>query len=340
MARATPAVNSRAGAAAAGGEVRGQHWLGIVLNLGAAVAYSTSGFYTRLIPLDPWTILFWRGIFASVFIGSVIVWRYGGRTVHIARSIGAPGLAAACLSTFATIMYINAFRRTSVADVMIMNATTPFVAAALGWLWLRERERWSTLLASTVALVGTAIMVGGAVRDGHLVGDLLAFGMALCMAGMMLIIRRHRETPMLPAACLSAVLCPAFVWPLAHPGAAGLKDMLDLALFGVTQFGLGLLLLTLGARLISATETALIQASEVPLGPLWVWLAFREVPPVLTWIGGTIIMAAVSGHVYMNRRPSTSENSTRRDRRGTNGDGTIGNQGARLRRQDNDASRR
>jgi len=309
VARAAPAIDSRAGGAAAGGEPRGQHWLGIVLNLGSAVAYSTSGFYTRLIPLDPWTILFWRGIFAGVFICSVIVWRYGRRTVHVVRDIGAPGLAAACLSTFATIMYINAFRRTSVADVMIMNATTPFLAAALGWLWLRERERWSTLLASTVALVGTAIMVGGAVREGHLVGDLLAFGMALCMASMMLVIRRHRETPMLPAACLSALLCPAFVWPLAHPGAADPTDMLYLALFGVTQFGLGLLLLTLGARLISATETALTQASEVPLGPLWVWLAFREVPPVLTWIGGTIIMVAVSGHVYVSRRPSTSERS-------------------------------
>jgi len=75
-------------------------------------------------------------------------------------------------------------------------------------------------------------------------------------------------------------------------------------LFGVTQFGLGLLLLALGARLISATETALIQALEVPLGPLWVWLAFREVPALPTWIGGAIIMAAVAGHVCVSRRPS------------------------------------
>jgi drug/metabolite transporter (DMT)-like permease len=282
-------------------------WLGIVLNLAAAVAYSTSGFYTRLIPLDPWTILFWRGIFAGVFITGAIAWRYGRQTVAIVRGIGAPGVAAACLSTFATIMYINAFRLTSVADVMIMNATTPFIAAALGWLWLREREPLSTLVASTIALLGTAIMVGGAAREGHLAGDLLALGMAVCMAGMMVIIRRHRETPMMAAACLSAFLCPLFVWPLAHPSAAGPTNMLLLVLFGVTQFGLGLLLLTLGARLISATETALIQASEVPLGPFWVWLAFREVPPVATWIGGAIIMAAVAGHVYMSSRPSTPE---------------------------------
>lgn len=307
MARAAPAVDPEAGPAAAPHEARGQHLLGIVLNLASAVAYSTSGFWTRLIPLDPWTILFWRGLFAGIFIGGVIVWRYGRRTLDIVRGIGVPGIAAACLSTLATIMYINAFRRTSVADVMIMNATTPFIAAVIAWLWLKERETWSTLAASAVALLGTMVMVGGSVREGHLFGDLLAFGMALCMAGMMLLIRRHRETPMLPAACLSAFLCPLFVWPLAHPAAAAGTNMLYLILFGVTQFGLGLLLLTLGARLISATETALIQASEVPLGPLWVWFAFREIPPVPTWIGGAIILAAVSGHVYASRRPSTSE---------------------------------
>ncbi|HEV2439827.1 MAG TPA: DMT family transporter [bacterium] len=312
MARAAPALEPDAGSSAPRSrgpgtgprETRGQHWLGIALNLASAVAYSTSGFWTRLIPLDPWTILFWRGLFAGIFIAGAIVWRYGPRTLDIVRGIGTPGIAAACLSTFATIMYINAFRLTSVADVMIMNATTPFIAAVAGWLWLKERERGSTLAASAVALLGTAVMVGGSVRDGHLAGDLLAFGMALCMAGMMLLIRRHRETPMMPAACLSAVLCPLFVSPLAHPGAAAGTNMLNLALFGVTQFGLGLLLLTLGARLISATETALIQAIEVPLGPLWVWFAFREVPPVPTWIGGAIIMAAVAAHVYTSRRPS------------------------------------
>jgi len=290
-------------------DVGRHHALGIALNLASAVAYSTSGFYTRLIPLDPWTILLWRGAFAGLFIAGFIVWRYRRQTVGIVQGIGGAGIAAACLSTLATIMYINAFRRTSVADVMIMNATTPFIAAALAWLWFRERQRWSTLAASGAALTGTAVMVGGAAREGHFFGDLLAFGMALCMAGMMVIIRRHRDTPMLPAACLSALLCPLLVWPFAHVALQGPTNTLYLVLFGVTQFGLGLLLLTLGARLISATEAALIQASEVPLGPLWVWLAFREVPALATWIGGAIIMAAVAGHVYMSRDPSTSESA-------------------------------
>jgi drug/metabolite transporter (DMT)-like permease len=283
-------------------EERAQHWLGIMLTAASAAAYSTAGFFTRLIHLDVWTILLWRGLFAGLFIAGFIVWQQRPRTLAAVRAIGAPGLVVACLSTIATIMVINAFRRTSVADVMIIVATAPFMTAALGWLWLRERESWTTLLASTVALFGAVVMVGGAVTQGHLVGDLLAFGMTLCMAILMLIIRKHRSTPMLPAACLSAFLCAAVVWPVASPGSAGPRDIVYLALFGTTQLGLGLLLLTLGARLVSATESALMGALETPLGPLWVWLAFGEIPSSTTWVGGTIIMGAVSAHILASVR--------------------------------------
>ncbi len=77
--------------------------------------------------------------------------------------------------------------------------------------------------------------------------------------------------------------------------------MADLALFGVTQFGLGLVLLTLGTRLVSATESALVNTLEVPLAALWVWLAFAELPTWSTLAGGAVVIAAVTAHVLLER---------------------------------------
>lgn len=285
-----------------GADDRDQHWLGILLTTASAVAYSTAGFFTRLIHLDVWTLLFWRGIFAGLFIAGFIAWQNRGNTLAKIRAIGGAGLVAACLSTLATIFFINAFRRTSVADVAIIYATVPFVTAALGWLWIGQRESWMTFLASAAALLGVIVMVGGAVTEGHLFGDVLAFGMTLCMAIMMVIIRKYRETPMLPAACLSAFLSSLVVWPLAGPGTAGPRDIAYLMLFGTTQFGLGLLLLTLGTRLISATESALVSVLETPLAPIWVWLAFNEIPSLATFAGGAIVMIAVSAHILTSSR--------------------------------------
>lgn len=287
-------------------DARDRHQLGIILTTLAAAAYSTAGFFTRLIHLDVWTVLFWRGVFAGLFIAGIIVWQYRRDTLRAARAVGVPGVIAACLSTLATIMFINAFRRTSVADVTIIFATAPLVTAALGRVWLGERERWTTLMASTAALFGVVVMVEGAATQGHLLGDLLAFGTTLCMAVMMLIVRRHRDRPMLPAACLSAFLCSLLVWPVAAPGAARSTDMVNLVLFGTTQFGLGLLLLTLGTRLVSATESALMNTLEAPLASLWVWLAFNEIPSRATFTGGAIVLAAVSVHIVASTRPAST----------------------------------
>ena len=55
-----------------------------------------------------------------------------------------------------------------------------------------------------------------------------------------------------------------------------------LALLGGGQIGLGLALLTIGARLIPAAQVALITLLEVVLGPLWVWLALSERPGTAT----------------------------------------------------------
>jgi drug/metabolite transporter (DMT)-like permease len=81
--------------------------------------------------------------------------------------------------------------------------------------------------------------------------------------------------------------------PLAHPGDVTIQDFMLLGLFGTTQFGLGLLLLTIGGRLISATRASLLANLELPFAPLWVWLAFGEVPSMVTLLGGGVIFAAV-----------------------------------------------
>lgn len=267
---------------------------GPLLILGSALAFSTAGLFTRLLHTDVWTMLFWRGLFGGLFIAGFIAWRERGTTVAAFRGIGRPGLLAGACSTAATICFINALRLTTVADVTIIYATAPFAAAAIAWVWMRQREGWMTLLASLLALAGVVIMVNAAMSAGHMAGNLLALAMTGLMALMMVIMRRHRGTSMLPASCLSALACAAVVWPVAHPEAVTPPEFLLLALFGVTQFGLGLLLLTLGSRLLSATRASLIANLELPVAPLWVWLAFGELPSRATLIGGGIVLLAVT----------------------------------------------
>lgn len=277
--------------------------LGVALVTASAVAYSTAGYFTRLVELDAWTLLFWRGFYAGLAILAFIGWQQRRHTVSAFAAIGRAGIAVAFCSALATIAYINALRLTSVADVLVISATAPFLTAVMAWVWQGEQTATSTLVASGIAFVGVIVTMNGALTQGHIVGNLLALAMALCLSAMMVIIRQRREVSMLPATCLSAFLCSALVLPVAVPSSALGPSMILLMAFGIAQFGLGLILLTLGSRMIAASRSALISCLDVPLGAFWVWLAFSETPSIATCIGGVLIMAAVAGDTVAPQVP-------------------------------------
>jgi drug/metabolite transporter (DMT)-like permease len=252
-------------------------------------------------------VLFWRALFGGIFIAGYIVWREGHRVLPAIRQTGIAGVAVTISSALATICFINALRQTSVADVLVINATAPFITAALAYAWTADREHWTTLAASLVALVGVVVMISGALASGRLLGDLLALIMTILISAMMVIVRRNRNISMLPAACLSAFLCAVIVAPVSHPLAATAHDFRYLALFGTMQFGLGLLLLTLGTRLVSATRSALIGSLETPLAPAWVWLAVGEIPALATVVGGLIVLTAILADILLKKSSAVPE---------------------------------
>lgn len=269
--------------------------LGLLLVTASAVAWSTAGFFTRLLPLDSWTMLAWRGVFAALGIAAAILIMERAGAVSSFRNMSWPSWLFAVVSAIGMILFITSLRHTTVAHVAVIYATVPFVAAALGWLVMRERPTGSAIGASFAAVAGVVMMVGLGV-EGSLVGDLLAFGTTLAMAVLMVIARRFQDIAVMPAACLSALLTGFICWPIGEPTAISGHELLLLALFGLVT-AIGLTLFTLGARLLPAIETALIGALDTPLAPLWVWLAFEETPLGATIVGGLVVFAAVAYHV-------------------------------------------
>ncbi|SKA15834.1 EamA-like transporter family protein [Enhydrobacter aerosaccus] len=276
-------------------------WIGTLLLGGSAMAFSTAGFFTRLIHVDVWTMLFWRGVFGGLFLVGMLVWRERTKTLRAVLAIGRDGILIGLCSAVATVCFINAMRLASVADVLVIDATIPFLTAGIAWLVIGEREDRITLAASVAAFTGMIIMAGPAVAEGHFLGDLLALVMATLMSLVLVLIRRRPDVSMLPAVGLSAFLCAAIVSPLARPFSVDASDIALLALFGASQFGLGLLLLSLGTPLVSATRGALIGVLQTPLGTLWVWLAFAEAPGAATLAGGLVVIAAVVADIVVPR---------------------------------------
>src|SRR5205823_9928393 len=97
-----------------------------------------------------------------------------------------------------------------------------------------------------------------------------------------------------PAGCLAQLLVLIAAAPLADAADVGGRDLALLLGLGVGQTGLGLIFMSIGARLIPAAEVAIITLLEIVLGPLWVWIFLSEQPSPATLAGGGIVLGAVA----------------------------------------------
>ncbi|AZO22635.1 EamA/RhaT family transporter [Mesorhizobium sp. M1E.F.Ca.ET.045.02.1.1] len=259
----------------------------------SAVAWSTAGLFIRVLPLDAWTILFWRSLFAAVFLAIYLVVD-GPR--HSLRPTGR-GITVAASLALALLAFIPACQLTSIANVAALYGTTPVFTAIMGWLWLGEKIRPATLLAIVMMAAGICVLVWGTDLDSDLIGNALAFVMTFMTAFVAVCMRRYREESLLASVCAANVLVSMVSLCFAAPLSPGLRPLVYLALFGLVQVGLAFAFYSAGARRVPASQASLIGALETPLAPFWVWLAFGETPSLSTLVGGGIITASTVGYL-------------------------------------------
>jgi drug/metabolite transporter (DMT)-like permease len=267
---------------------------GLILVFIATILWSSAGFFARLVDhLDVWTMLCGRAFCggAFLFIAAIVEWRRGVLGPRLGLGPLAPPIIA--LSAVAITSYIAALKTTTVAEVMVIYATLPFVAAALAFAVNGERTTSRTLIAASVALAGVLVMVASALGTGRLIGQALSLAMTIAFGLMIVMQRRHPGMSMTSINAMGAFVAATAAFGLSsHPKITAF-DLAVLAAFGLTTVCIAFLLFMEGAKHIPAAETGLISMLDVVLGPLWVLLAFGEKPGPMAVVGGTLVVGAL-----------------------------------------------
>ena len=201
------------------------------------------------------------------------------------------------------IGFIVALRVTTVANVMVVYATIPFVAAAIAWLVLGERLARDAAVASAVAFAGVLVMAAAGLSGGAGPGIALAFLMTAAFATTVILARRWPRLDVILVTAAASALCAAVcfaVGPRAVPTAGELGLLL---LFSLCTQSLSYILFLAGGRLARAAEAGLVALLDVVLAPLWVWVAFAERPSGAALAGGALTFAAVAWYLARQLRP-------------------------------------
>lgn len=283
---------------------------GVILVLMAGVFWSSMGLGIRSIEVaNVWQILFYRSWALAAFLFILITYRSGYRPFATIRKVGIAGAIGGMGLVFAFAGGIYAIQTTTVANAMFLFAAAPFLAAALGWIILRESVRKATWVAMIVAMIGIAVMVANGISAGRLGGNLSAIVSASGFAIFTIALRWGKLEDMLPAVFLGGVFAIIVSAGVCHFGDYGFdvpgNDITIALSLGVFQLGLGLAIFTIGSKVVPAAELALLSMTEVLLGPLWVWLFIGETVSTFTLVGGFILMLALAGNAVsgLRRKP-------------------------------------
>lgn len=269
----------------------------------STVFWSTSGLFVRLIHADVMSILFWRGIVSGLTVLLFLVAIERGRTLRILSQIGWPTVVTTIWMSTSMLCGIASLHYSTIADSMVIYATSPFVTAILAYMFIGERPSASTVAASLIALGGVVYMVWGTLGvTASPIGQALAVVFSISTAALATVMRKHREVQMLPAMITSSWFCSAVTFWFMDVGTIDGHDPMLLVLFGVIQSGLSLTFYTIGVKHIPAMQASLLLGLEVPLTPLWVWVFLGETPSVPTQVGGAIVLAALFGHMLLDLR--------------------------------------
>lgn len=265
------------------------------------LAVSSSAILIRVADADPLALAWWRSALGAVVLAPV-AWRQ--RRAPLAARHGRALVGAGVLLAAHFAVWQASLDFTTVASSTVLVTMSPlFVGAGAAWL-LREspsRRTWTGMIVALAGAVGVALagLGGGDTAPAPLLGDTLAFGGAIAIAGYLLIGRtvrqrlpvgRYATTVYAVAAAVLLVVCLVAGIPLRGYDAATWAAVAGLVagpqLLGHTVFNAAL-------SQVTATTVAVVVLAEPVGATLLAAVLLAELPPAGFWLAAPLVLVGV-----------------------------------------------
>lgn len=259
----------------------------------------------RLAGSDPYMVMAARGLGLAIVLW--LYWRFfANRTGMPNDPLSDPDfLIVGGLSGLNNICFTMAVFHTTTANVVFILAFNAMLAALISWPLTGEKPKLATVLAIIATVIGVGIIVWDSFGSGNLLGDAMAMICAMLLALSLTLARRSGKDLSLSPGFGGLVSCvfalPMVLWFSAMPQAP-----IWLVLDAVILVPIAGITLWLAPRYIPAPHVALFYLLETVLAPLWVWYVFSEVPSTSVFIGGSIVVIAITAHAIWELRAHRS----------------------------------
>ena len=259
----------------------------------------------------PWQYLFTRGIVIFILLNTFLFFEEGTEFLKNYLKIGLAGIIGGIGLGTAMITFIWSITNTTAAVTLLCLAAMPFITALLGFLFLKEEVSFNVWVAIAIATIGIIIMAFETTAKNTIEGLLFGLASALGFSIFSVSLRWKKDTPKFTTVAIAGIFCAivsfVMIIILDQQIFSTSKNQALFSLHG-TFVCLGLILYSMGSKIIPAAELTLLSLTEVIGGIFWVWipiLGINEIPSNNTIIGGFFIFMSIIYYSFLiqgNRR--------------------------------------
>ena len=249
--------------------------------------------------LVPWQYIFGRGLTIFIILNLYLFFEEGINFYKNYKRVGKSGLIGGFGLGIAMISFIYSITNTSAAITLLCLAAMPFFTALLAFLFLKEKISLNVWISIIIATIGIIIMAAGNNEKNSLVGFIFGMTSSIGFSIFSVTLRWRKETPKFTTVAIAGLFCfliAAII--IIIKGQSFFSSSYNSAMFSLhgVLVCLGLILYSIGSKVIAAAELTLLSLTEVIGGIFWVWLpllGINEVPSTNTIIGGFFLFISL-----------------------------------------------
>ncbi len=269
------------------------HTKGVLIAALGATLISLDFIFIRFSGVSGFDTAFLFGLFSTISMAAYIQFIAKDNLKEVIKTGGFPLLGSAFLMLVGVTSLIFATKNTSIADVAVIFSAAPAIAALFTWVFLRETTKASTWIAIVAVMAGIGIVVSGSFQAGQLFGNAMAIIGVTGVALNYTLVRKYKHVSRIGAIGMGGFLIAIVMVFLAHWSSYTMQTWLIMGVMGLFSGPFGRVFTLSATRYITPSEVGIVIMLEAVLAPLWAYLFFSEIPPVLTIIGGTIIVVTI-----------------------------------------------
>ncbi|MCQ5122084.1 DMT family transporter [Massilicoli timonensis] len=215
-------------------------------------------------------------------------------------------LAGFC-SCMTNITFILANQMTSAANAIVLQYASPIFCLLYECLYYRRRPAWKQMAVIGMAFGGLILFFFGKLDQGAMLGNLFAIISGIFFGGVFFLNTLPQARPS-DSTQFAYLLQIAISLPLlGQLSSLNQEGMLGLALIGVLQMGFAGITFAIGIRHTDSISANLIGILETIMSPLWVFLAYGEVPGTYAFLGAAVLLGAVCINIVINAEPKAKQ---------------------------------